>query len=384
MDDMDSLIITSFEAKELEAKRGTKAVLLLDVGLPVVKWQPFLDPSPLCSLIGVHLLGSTIKLAEFEKGYLSSEVEDNLSMHGLENAFTTIFRLKPEAPFCYELALLLAIERLFDIRVPERIGQERAWLLELARITHHLEVLRDIFFCLENDKAIALLTDILLQLEPAHRLHQSALSPSKPLELSRLATILEDVLVLINELEILAIGDDRLKNRLSKKARFKAQEAAALGLTGLFLRAAMEDFDARKKHLPRLIYKTRPKPCILEDGDAYSRTILRILETTSSLEWLQEEMAKNRTAHDLGGLKIPNCSDLERRIDFAFSEIESPEGLLKVGIFFDKQLDRYMFRLRVPAYLIAQIIPRILLQQCITDLPLLLFSLGIKATEYDL
>jgi NADH-quinone oxidoreductase subunit D len=380
----ESMIISRLQAKEISLKKiGSNKPVLLDPDLALAALSPCDPQNPLEVLLTVQLLGEKILGVEIKRGYTSHGLEENLARQNFSSGLDSMFRLKPELPIFYQIVFLHLLEKIHDVTPSEPEALKRAVAMEMGRIAHHLQVLSNIFFCLNLDSLVTYALELKAILAPLMPFFNPQNSTTEEPSHALVAENMIEILTSLNELEMWATEDPTIQKALRGKAALRAPKAAASGLTGLFLRSCNDDFDVRKKTNSRLYYPTRPRPCLNEEGDAFGRTVLRLWEMMASAEWIRDQISLGKVPnYQAIDLTLPELANPLKRA-MTFAEVESPEGLLKIGIFFDEQNESYCYRLRTPAYFIAQIIPQILAQESIHNLPVLLHSLGISASEFD-
>lgn len=384
----NSLLISRFQQKELyQSAPGTNNVSPTMTQLPSHVINPFFDPLALKIGLKFKLLGSKIIDCHIERGYLSHGLEHIIAGNNFIEGIKNIARINQRTPIFYQLALIVAYENLFSIKVASRIQILRALALEIVRIYHH--------FCVIKDVCVSLNSDIIFELArtgknaikiPAHyfsSVNNSSTSKDK-LDINELLEICDVIIQIIDDMENCSEHETILIPLLKRKALINLSTASSLGLTGSYIRANRCIYDLRTNQNSSINYINLPKINILEGQDALARLKLRMRDIHSSAFWLKEALNQFKSdGHDISPLCEDGILDIkESTKTFAFGEIEGPEGDIKAALFVDDNKS-LIFHVRTPAYFIAQAIPHIILYADLTELPFLLGSLGITAEEID-
>jgi len=386
----DSLIMSRLQQQELgRLKKNLANVHHSNPLINNIHLHPFIDPMPIKFGLDLGVIGTKLFNIKVERNYLSHDLESLLSKLDFSSSMEAIARLNPPLPIFYQIALQVAYEELFDQELNIRLAKLRSIALEFARVRHHIMVIRNVFKCLQIDSMIGIIKTVENIFNTATSSYTMVYPVSADLGLSpsyeKFDALLEDLIHIFNEFELKANASDKLKRALSKKAKITLQVAASYGLTGSFLRANRNSLDVRKLLGSRINYQTCPTVFLKEGGCALSRFLLRIKEVQASLTWLKESMLANqREVIELCPLRYRDFFAKKTPAKlFATSEIAGPEGNTKVSIFHDAHNNSLIFRVRTPAYYIAQAIGHLLSQHDICDIPIVLYSLGILAEEID-
>lgn len=382
----DSLIISRHQQKELDAIKP--AALRLHHIPPLTKLvlDPFLDKMPIKIGLEINLLGSRIMSLRIIRGFLFQNLENRLSELHFNNALMHIASLNQQTPIFYQLALVYAYEELFMVAKDEKTLALRAFLMEFSRIFHHWQVLKNMFITLECNDLADIASHAIKLMKNAHdnlgRIWVYE-ENSWSITVDELTELLEMLNSLTLELDTHVSFNKNLRRSLRKKASINLNTAGSFGLTGLFLRANRNPSDNRS---PLLGYESALPTELSDGGDAWARFTVRIREILASTHWLRE----HKIFKELNYLKtltplreVRNFKGLNPRIPIAFSEIEAPEGLVKITLSPKKNTSKLQVKVRTPAYFIAQSLPQLLCESDLKDLPLVLYSLGICADEID-
>ena len=385
-----SLIISRLQQKELlDIQRSADFDARFFPLVTVTRLLPNFSSLSNNVSLDLQLLGSTAISAQAVRGYFSQGIEDKLTSLSPYDAICAIGRLNLSSPIFYQLAALMALQALIDEDNSEATKLHFAIALELARIGHHTMVLKNVMLCLELSSIADLIQDLndLLKTPIAtlSRVHQQDQSHAGAIPLLDTTDAIFDALVLMDEIARVVSYEDKLANSFLKKAIITPSLASSFGLTGPYLRANRIHYDTRFYEPLKEIYGNALVIALTDGGDGFGRLVLRILEITESLRWLRSALHRfEKVSSKLGPITISKDLSLEgRKYPFAFFEVEGPEGVIKVGVFSSNVDNLLTFRVRTPAYFIAQSLPYLLADIDIKDLPLMLHSLGIFPEEID-
>lgn len=383
----DSLIISRLQRKELSYLKPGRLSFAFSP-IDKIYLDPFIDELPIKIGLELSLLGSRIMHCRIERGFLFQDIENNLSQVDFTEAINTIARLNQRTPIFYQVALSLAMEEMFEATVSEETKELRCFVIEFSRIFHHWQVIKNILICLKCDDLIDLVTMAQNFMKTPHdllgRIYTANSYPTNNLNLNNLKDTINILENLAREMDSLVSINPEIRQSLRKKAFVTTSLASSFGLTGIYLRANRQFYDIRKEH-NALGYKTPPLTSYTDGGDAWARFILRIKEILASIAWIKKySVIFNENTVSIRPLLEEHSFDSEKaRKPVAFGEVEGPEGDTKISIFLVPVLEKLVFRIRTPAFFVAQAIPHFLLNSEINDLPLVLHSLGINANEID-
>lgn len=383
----ESLIISRLEQKELldiKPKLNFENRFLSKA--TQISLVPFFSDLPANMSIDLQLIGEQIINASFNRGFFRYGTEENLAMLTPYEAVFALEHVKMSMPIFYQVAFITAYSSLIDPQ--KKLPKNLALALEFARVYHHFETLKNIFLCLTIDSAIDILNELYELIKPILknflRVYSLSDAPKITAKHEEIFLALSDASTLAAELLYFIDQNPDLLKPLAKKAIVSTSTAAAMGLTGPYLRANRNPTDLRHDELCLNRYENPPKLVMAEGGDALARFNVRLEEFSESLLWLKMQFYVKEEPSFLSPLIITEEFFTEPpKLPFAFGEIEGPEGEIKLGIFVHKNDNFFTYLLRTPAFFIAQSLPYLLSQARLSDLPLLLSSLGITPDEVD-
>ena len=250
--------------------------------------------------IVLELSGETIVKADVQIGYLHRGFEKMCERGTWAQVFPYADRLNYVSPMLNNVGYALAVEKLCDIRVPERCQWYRMMLGELARISDHLTCTGAMAMELGAFtpflwfvKAREIVWDILEEETGARLTHSfgriggMAAPPTRAFkELVR--TGVEQILTLVAEGEKMLLKNRIFVDRLENVGVISGADAVALGWTGPCLRASGVAYDIRKAH-PYLKYDEVDFDVPLgKNGDNLDRFLIRLGELRQSVRILRQ------------------------------------------------------------------------------------------------
>lgn len=343
----------------------------------ITKLEPCFDNT--IEDIGLELItkGNYIIKAKVLRGYFFTDIEEKLATLSINEAIIYLGKLNINMPIFYQTALIKALDNLF---LQQKTNISFGIAMEWARIFHHITVLKKISYCLKlsslankAENIISLINKPIIELCRVH-INITNFTYS----FNYLFKLYQQIEILFKIFESSFFSEKRIYKKLHNRWKISQNEAGSFGLSGLFLRANRYNIDIRKADSS--IYENAPQTCYGEGKDAWSRLSLRIQEIKASLSWLKQFIHQKNHHIYFGNDDYKLASSNL----WSYAEIEGPEGIIKITIFNDIKNNRLSYKIRSPAYFIAQLIPSLLENSHIKDMALLLYSLGINGREIDL
>jgi NADH-quinone oxidoreductase subunit D len=252
----------------------------------------------------LELDGETVNEVDVQPGYLHRGFEKSCERGTWAQVYPYVDRLNYVSPMLNNVGFSLAVEKLCDIKVPERCQWYRMVLGELARISDHLTcnsagamelgAFTPFLWCV---KVRDWVWDILEQETGARLTHSfgriggMAKPPTEHLKDS-LRAIIPQVHEVLAETEGLLLKNRIFLDRMQGVGKLSRERALALGVTGPVLRSTGVDYDVRKAN-PYLLYDRVDFDIpIGHDGDNYDRFMVRFEEVRQSLSILEQCIEK--------------------------------------------------------------------------------------------
>ncbi len=248
----------------------------------------------------LELDGETVVDVDVQPGYLHRGFEKSCERGTWAQVYPYADRLNYVSPMLNNVGFSLAVEKLLDIKVPERCTWYRMILGELARISDHLTcnsasamelgAFTPFLWCV---KVRDYIWDV-LEAETGARMTHSfgriggmAAPPTENLKASVLE-LLPQIDEVMLETEALLLKNRIFLDRTQGIGKLSKERALALGVTGPVLRSTGVDYDVRKAH-PYMFYdRVEFDVPIGIDGDNYDRFMCRFEEVRQSMAILRQ------------------------------------------------------------------------------------------------
>lgn len=248
----------------------------------------------------IELDGEIVRRTKPVIGYLHTGMEKTAETLTFLQGPTNVTRMDYLAPLHNELCYSLAVERLLDVRVPERAQVIRVLMTELNRISSHLVALATngmdigalsmmIYGFRERELILAF-----FEKTTGLRMNHNYIRPGgvaadlAPGWRSDVSEILETIPRRLDEYDDLLENNPIWTERTKGVGVIGADECLAYGITGPTLRAAGVDWDLRKA-FPYSGMETYDfdVPTRVE-GDVYARYRVRVDEIRESLRIVEQ------------------------------------------------------------------------------------------------
>src|SRR5713226_5891088 len=238
--------------------------------------------------IVLELEGETIIKAEPDIGFLHTGIEKECEQKTWQQVVTLTDRVDYLSNLSNNLVYALAVEKLLQLEMPDRVQWMRVMLAELARVNSHLVWLGthalDIgamtvfFYCFREREDILRLFEMISgqrMMTSYFRIGGLALEP--PLGFfERVRDFASRFPANVDEYENLLTGNPIWGMRTKGVARITAEDAIALGASGPTLRGSGVDLDLRRD-MPYSGYENfKFKVPVSQDGDVFARYICRV------------------------------------------------------------------------------------------------------------
>ena len=250
----------------------------------------------------LELDGETIVDGDTEIGYLHRAFEKESESHTYTQVIPYTDRLNYVSPLINNVGYVLAIEKLFDVQVPERCQYIRVLVSELSRITDHLT-------CIAANAmelgAFTVYFYFIKAREEIWRLVEAICGARLTTTYTRVGGVMADLpegfaeslertLVILHEsmrdVQRLLQKNRIFYDRMRGTGIMAPHDAIALSFTGPVLRSTGVNYDVRKAN-PYLIYDRLDFEVPLgEQGDNYDRYLVRMEEIRQSIRLVEQCM----------------------------------------------------------------------------------------------
>ncbi len=353
----------------------------------------------------LNLSGETVKSCDPDIGYLHRGVEKIVESKKFLSIIPYIDRLDYLSPVIQEHAYVLGIEKVLNIKVPKRALLIRVIFDELTRISSHIMGIGTMTYdlgCLslhlygfeEREKIM----DIFESTTSA-RMHLAYYIPGGILDdISN--DILNAIKVFINNLnsylecvEKLALDNRIFQKRTKQIGVISKHQAVKNGISGVNLRASGIAYDIRFSKNYGAYKFLNFNPITLNDGDSYSRTVLRYLEIKQSMNLIKEAISLLEPGEICNNNFFPKTKDrnnldelihsffFSRGIELpsnttVYSATETPRGEFGIHLFTGKDGTKpYRLHFKSPSFSSIQLLKTLLIDVNIADITAILGSL---------
>jgi NADH-quinone oxidoreductase subunit D len=250
----------------------------------------------------LQLDGETVTKLQPIIGYLHTGIEKNAEYRGWHQGVTFFTRMDYVANFYHEAAFCLAVERLLDIRVPERAEVARVIIMEFNRIASHLIWLATGGMELGATTVMTMgfgLREHILDLfesQSGLRMNNAYFRPgglahqlTDDFE-ARCEALLEMIPGRMRDFEDLLRRNPIFNDRLRGVGYIDAETCHAYGVTGPILRAAGTPWDLRKQQ-PYSGYERYDFDVPTSDlADSWGRFEVRMAEIHESMRIIRQAL----------------------------------------------------------------------------------------------
>ena len=366
--------------------------------------------------LALELEGETVIDCDPEIGYLHRAFEKESESHTYTQVIPYTDRLNYVSPLINNVAYVLAVEKLFDVEVPERCQYIRVIVSELSRITDHLTCIaanamelgaftvffyfikaREEIWKLVETVCGARLTTTYTRVGGVMADLPETFGPQLQRVMDTLRESLEDGAGLIEKNRI-------FHDRMRGTGIIGPEDAIALSFTGPVLRSAGVNFDVRKAN-PYLVYDRLDFEVPLgEQGDNYDRYVVRMEEIRQSMRIISQCMAQipeGPVAIDDARMTLPPKAEVYGTIEGlmnhfkiiiegvkppageAYYAVEGANGELGFYVVSDGTGHPYRCRVRPPCFALMQGLSKMLRGGMVSDIVATFGTINMIAGEND-
>jgi NADH-quinone oxidoreductase subunit D len=364
----------------------------------------------------LELDGERVVKAEPVVGYLHTGIEKTMENKLYYKALPCTDRMDYLAPMSNNLGFCLAVEKLMEIEIPEKVKWARVCLAELTRINSHLvwlgthaldlgamsmllytfrerEMILDIYEACGGQR---MMTTYIRIGGLAHDL-----PPDFDKRVREIIKVIPERLV---DYENLLTRNEIFINRTRNVAVISAEDAINYGLSGPMLRGSGVNHDLRKDN-PYSGYENFDFEVALgQKGDAYDRYLLRLKEIRESLRIIEQAidgMPEGPYLAHVPGVVLPPKEDILFKMESlifhfkiitegfkspfgaVYQGIESPKGELGFYISSDGSNKPNRVRVRPPSFVNLAALPKLVEGGLFADVVCAIGSTDIVLGEVD-
>lgn len=268
----------------------------------------------------LELDGEKVVSSEVEIGYLHRAFEKSSEQSGYLQVIPYTDRLNYVSPLINNAGYCMAVEKLFDLKVPERAQFIRVITSELSRVCDHLTCIGasameigafTVFLYMVKAREMVWKT---IEMITGARLTISYVRPGgvkadMPPEFEpAVRKAIEETRKVLKECHGLLTTNRIFVDRLKGTGIISKKDAVAHGITGPFLRSTGVDFDVRKD-CPYLVYDRFDFDVPVGTvGDNYDRYLVRMEEIEQSMRIVEQAFQKlpgGSVLVDMEGREVP-------------------------------------------------------------------------------
>ena len=366
--------------------------------------------------VELEVEGETVVRARPIVGYLHTGIEKTMQSKLYYKAIPCTDRMDYLAPMSNNLGYCLAVEKLMDIEVPEKVKWARVLLAELTRINSHLVWLGThaldlgamsmlLYAFRERELIVDIYEACAGQRMMTTYIRIGGLAYDLPRDFDRrVRKILEVIPRRLEEYERLLTENQIFINRTKGVAVISAEDAINWSLTGPMLRGSGVRHDLRKDN-PYSGYENFEFDVpVGRNGDAYDRYLIRLEEIRQSLRIVRqalEGMPEGPYRAHVPGVVLPPKEDVLHKMESmifhfkiitegfkaptgtVYQAIESPKGELGFMITGDGTNKPRRVRVRPPSFINLAALPALVEGRLLSDVVCAIGSIDIVLGEVD-
>lgn len=325
-------------------------------------------------------------------GYLHRGTEKLAESRTYVQIVTLTDRMDYLAAMSNNLAFVNTVEKLADIKVPERAQYIRVICAELQRIASHMMatgfLLNDLgafatplMYCFRERERILDLFEMLCGARiTVNYMRPGGVFQDAPDDFwPAVDRILEDLPQYIDELEALISGNEIVLARTRGVGLLSDEQAVNASASGPILRASGVQWDLRKANPYEVYNRLEFEVPIGSSGDTFDRYIVRIQEMRESIKIIRQciEQIPN------GPIRSETLFNIRAPVGDAYAAIEGPKGELGFYIVSDGGISPYRCKVRAPSFINLTTLRDMLVGWKMGDLITIFGSIDIVLGEVD-
>ncbi|HWQ41428.1 MAG TPA: NADH-quinone oxidoreductase subunit C [Desulfosporosinus sp.] len=331
-----------------------------------------------------YTLGETVLHLEAQLFFTHKGIERLLEGKSIEEGLRIIERVCGVCTVSHSLAYCEAVEKLTTLEVPRQVLLWRTILAELERVYNHVgdigNMCAGVGFALGNvngsqckEKLQRLNLEFL-----GHRFLRGMVVPGGVKLIPRAQdsqVILNRLLELADDFEAwipLLLEHDGFRQRAVTAGILKAEVALDMGVTGPAARASGISNDWREIHAHLLYPELKVKSIVEQDGDSWSRLVVRVRETRESFRFLTTLLREAMKGPELDSDRTTSIThDKLKSMSPAWGCVESPKGTDVIWLMLDEEGKIYRCRIRSASYANWPAVPLTVPGNIVPDFPLI-------------
>lgn len=349
-------------------------------------------------------------------GYLHTGIEKTMESKLYYHALPCTDRIDYLAPMMNNLGFCLAVEKLMEIEVSDKVKWARVCLAELSRIASHLVWLGThaldlgamsmlLYAFREREMILDIYEACGGQRMMTSYIRIGGLAHELPLDFEKkVREIIKVIPEKLRDYENLLTHNEIFINRTKGVAVISAEDAIDLSLSGPMLRGCGVNQDLRKAN-PYSGYENFEFDVPLgKAGDAYDRYLIRLEEIRQSLRIIEQTvdgMPEGPYRAHVPGVVLPPKEDVLYKMESmifhfkiitegftpplgaVYQAIESPKGELGFYISSDGSNKPHRVRVRPPSFINLAALPKMTEGRMLSDVVCAIGSIDIVLGEVD-
>lgn len=332
----------------------------------------------------VDIDGETIVNVEPDVGFLHRGTEKLAENRTYHQIIPLTDRLDYLSPLSNNLAYCLAVEKFFDVKIPERAEYLRVILAEMSRIASHLVWIAThaldigamtvfLYAFREREEILDMFEVATGQRMTSSWIRIGGLRADMPEDFFvRLKSFIERFDSNVDTYENLLTNNRIWKMRTIGIGFLDAEETQAYGTSGPLMRAAGVDFDLRRDEPYGIYDRFKWEIPVQPEGDTYARYKVRMKELRESnkilIQALEQIPATGEVMTDDPRVSLPKHEDVYERMEAlirrfyivskgfkapkgeTYQGIEAPKGELGFYLVSEGEERPYRMKIRAPSY----------------------------------
>lgn len=365
----------------------------------------------------VDIDGENIVKVDPDVGYLHRGTEKLAENRTYHQCIPLTDRLDYLSPLSNNLAYCLAVEKFFDVNIPERANYLRVMLAEMARVASHLVWIAThaldigamtvfLYAFREREEILDMFEIGTGQRMTSSWMRIGGVRADMPEEFFvRLKSFVERFDANVDTYENLLTNNRIWKGRTVGIGHLSAEDTMAYGTSGPLMRGSGIDFDLRRDE-PYCIYdRFKWEIPVEKEGDVYARYKVRMKELREANKILAQALeqipAEGAVMTDDPRVALPAHEDVYERMEAlirrfyivskgfkapkgeTYQGIEAPKGELGFYIVSDGEERPYRMKIRAPSYVNLGAINKMAQGHMIADLVAIIGTNDVVLGEID-
>lgn len=330
-----------------------------------------------------NTLGEAVLHLEAQLFFTHKGIEKLLEGKSLEEGLRIIERVCGVCTVSHSLAYCQAVEKLAKLEVSYPVLIWRTIIAELERVYNHVgdigNMCAGVGFALGNANGLQS-KERLQRLNLKFFGHRFLRGMVIPGGIKSVPTLKESQMILKELLELsvdfeewipLLLTHDGFRQRAVTTGVLKPESAVDLGVTGPAARASGLAYDWRELHAHLLYPELKVKAMVQQEGDVWSRLMVRVEETRESFRFLRELLQMGMMKPADQEIYPKALEDQEVPWQPAWGCVESPRGTDVVWLMLDAERKIYRCRIRSASYANWPAVPLTVPGNIVPDFPLI-------------